>query len=439
MKLFLPVVASLLAGPCSAMPNLLPEPTLPALNAASLLFGWTPRPTDGPSFELIKARGLLERRVAASSSLVGYVAPDRTCGYVSGALGNVIQCSTGSTCVAVAPIATNPGAVGCCDSSGDNCYFNTRCFNSAQIYSSSLCDQACQQDVNIHFWYVLFILNIAFLDSNNNTSTSSASPFCFAYTWADISVTSWGCVASAITTRVPVQFTFNGEGTTDNRVWSPLFDSATATSGSATSQNPIASQLSTAQSNASSSTSTSTSSSSSPSATGGGGGSKTNVGAIAGGVVGGIAVIAIAAVVAFLLISRSHRNHTNNAANGGIPPSEGPPHTGPQYANVSPVNNAPIPNSHNPVSPAMSTAAPSTLGGGAMAGQSYYASDGKPLSGNTTSPGGYQQSERTSIFSEGTGITGSSPGTQQANLHAAGPQHGVEMPGSAPPVVHEIG
>jgi hypothetical protein len=199
--------------------------------------------------------------------------------------------------------------------------------------------------------------------------------------------------------------------------------------------------LSSAQSNA---TSTTTSSSSSSSAGGdggggGGGGSKTNVGAIVGGVVGGIAVLAIAAVIAFLLITRAHRNRRNDLANGAVAPAGGP-NSGPQYAAASQAHTS-MPPSHNPTSPAMSTGPPSTLGGGGLVGAGgYYAADGKPLGGNTASPGsGYQQQqERTSIFSEGTGITGSSPGTQQASLHGGQP-HGVEMPGSAPPVLHEIG
>jgi hypothetical protein len=155
MRPYLPIIASLVACLCSAIPDILPEPTPPALDVASLLLGWTPRPTEGPSFELIKARGLLDKRVTSSPSLIGYIAPDRTCGYISGSVGNVIECSVGSTCLAVAPVATNPGALGCCNAAGTDCYFNTRCFDSTQIFSSSLCDQACQQDVNIHLWYVL--------------------------------------------------------------------------------------------------------------------------------------------------------------------------------------------------------------------------------------------------------------------------------------------
>ena len=43
--------------------------------------GWTPQPTSGPD------ASLLHRRASASGSLLGYLAPDNTCGYVGGSLG----------------------------------------------------------------------------------------------------------------------------------------------------------------------------------------------------------------------------------------------------------------------------------------------------------------------------------------------------------------
>ena len=77
----------LLATLCHSIPNPLPAPTIPAIDDFDL-FGWTPRPTEGPSMELMKKRGLFARQATLSSGqLVGYFAPDTLCGYISGSIG----------------------------------------------------------------------------------------------------------------------------------------------------------------------------------------------------------------------------------------------------------------------------------------------------------------------------------------------------------------
>ena len=59
-----------------------PKPTSADEGHAALMRGWTPRPTQKPENHFD-----LRKRAAASGSLVGYDAPDNTCGYVSGSLG----------------------------------------------------------------------------------------------------------------------------------------------------------------------------------------------------------------------------------------------------------------------------------------------------------------------------------------------------------------
>jgi hypothetical protein len=71
-----------------AIPNSAPEPTLASENVYDA-FGWTPAPTDAPSLELLK-RGAghnLVARALTSGELLGYVAPDSMCGYISGSIG----------------------------------------------------------------------------------------------------------------------------------------------------------------------------------------------------------------------------------------------------------------------------------------------------------------------------------------------------------------
>ena len=57
MQLSLTVLVGLLAGLCYSIPNPLPAPTVSGINDLDI-FGWTPRPTQGPSMELMKKRGL---------------------------------------------------------------------------------------------------------------------------------------------------------------------------------------------------------------------------------------------------------------------------------------------------------------------------------------------------------------------------------------------
>jgi hypothetical protein len=86
MQLILTLLG-LLATLCHSIPNHLPAPTIPAIDDFDL-FGWTPRPTEGPSMELMKKRGLFARQATLSSGqLVGYFAPDTLCGYISGSIG----------------------------------------------------------------------------------------------------------------------------------------------------------------------------------------------------------------------------------------------------------------------------------------------------------------------------------------------------------------
>jgi hypothetical protein len=87
MQLSLTVLVGLLAGLCYSIPNPLPAPTVSGIHDLDI-FGWTPRPTEGPTMELMKKRGLYARDATLSSGqLIGYFAPDTLCGYISGSIG----------------------------------------------------------------------------------------------------------------------------------------------------------------------------------------------------------------------------------------------------------------------------------------------------------------------------------------------------------------
>jgi hypothetical protein len=132
----------------------------------------SPKPTKAP--ELLHL-GLMRRASAGSSEpLIGWVgktlhcqffsltsklAPDNTCGYVAGSIGALKSCSTGELCGAVAITVSNTvGGVMACfpgTDSADQPELLGPCINYAEYYSSSSCDQVCQQDINTVKWYVL--------------------------------------------------------------------------------------------------------------------------------------------------------------------------------------------------------------------------------------------------------------------------------------------
>lgn len=86
ISVFKLALVSFLLELCSAIPGPLPAPTV--ANMDHLLLGWTPRPTEGPSLEMMKKRGIYARQASLSSGqLIGYFAPDATCGYISGSIG----------------------------------------------------------------------------------------------------------------------------------------------------------------------------------------------------------------------------------------------------------------------------------------------------------------------------------------------------------------
>ena len=112
--------------------------------------GWTPKPTDPPTFhELFK-------RNSSSDSPTVYLAPDATCGYISGRAGAGYTCYTGYQCVFLTASSVQnslvQGHVACCDS--ESCNLRKDCIDYDSLMSSSVCDQGCQEDVYTLKWYV---------------------------------------------------------------------------------------------------------------------------------------------------------------------------------------------------------------------------------------------------------------------------------------------
>ena len=150
---------------------------LPTNNIANELgMGFDPLPTTAPMLP----KDLLKRAGSSSGSLLGYYAPDNTCGYVSGVQASIKTCAASELCAAV--VVSGVASMGCCDTAAGSCQFLGNCIGSVGYFSSSLCGAACMADVNTLKWYVLVIiierqwLILQVRPPRNHTATLSSSP-----------------------------------------------------------------------------------------------------------------------------------------------------------------------------------------------------------------------------------------------------------------------
>ncbi|KIW04557.1 uncharacterized protein PV09_04309 [Verruconis gallopava] len=252
-----------------------------AMKELGLARGFSPKPTTAPMH-----RDLLRRQ--GSTQILGYLAPDNTCGYVDGIIGAVKTCDPTENCAAV--LGTDSFyTMGCCGTG--QCTMYGACYDYA---SMSACDHTCQQDINIV------------------KCASAAYPYCYGYSVPGMSMGFYSCDSVSASTFDVFETTFSGE--TNAKTWTALresdFSSLLASdvssvtgsglrSGGITLTNSVPSSSSTVSSS-SSSTATQIISNDKKS---------TPVGAIVGGVVGGIAVLGaiIGAVVFFLLKNKKNK------------------------------------------------------------------------------------------------------------------------------------
>lgn len=128
---------------------------MPAITGTVVLplDGFSPMPTAPPGLH-----ELMRRANSESSELeTVYLAPDNTCGYVSGRPGAGYTCfGTSVTCVFFTSASTrNSGAIACCDDL--SCNLRVSCIDYNGYYSSSQCDDGCQVDAYTLKWYVTTI------------------------------------------------------------------------------------------------------------------------------------------------------------------------------------------------------------------------------------------------------------------------------------------
>lgn len=99
---------------------------------------FSPQPTKAPAYADL-------RRRQTSTTTTVLVAPDNTCGYISGRAGAAYTCGSSASCIFFTAVdRSTPGRVACCGT--QECGARRTCYDSRQVSSSSLCDGGCLVD-----------------------------------------------------------------------------------------------------------------------------------------------------------------------------------------------------------------------------------------------------------------------------------------------------
>ncbi|KAK5660976.1 hypothetical protein OQA88_12352 [Cercophora sp. LCS_1] len=247
----------------------------------------SPRPTIGPALHQYLKRQSNEQTVL--------VAPDNTCGYVSGQSAAVYTCVDSTNhCVFVTALDGGAGAAGCCNN--NECGFRVACLDYEQIVSSSLCDANCKAD--------------SFTEKCSNTAARYCNTIIFAN-----SVTDYFCNSVSLSTGQRADTTYSGQtGRT-------FLQTVLTISTESTTR---------LRSDSTSSTASQTATVTAPPAPSN---SSTPVGAIVGGVVGGVAVLGLIGLGLFFLKRKAKKPagpppppHETQQLNPGYPQPGTPGH-----------------------------------------------------------------------------------------------------------------
>ncbi|KAI9683691.1 MAG: hypothetical protein M1829_004997 [Trizodia sp. TS-e1964] len=278
------------------------EPTPIAMSEPDAL-GWTPMPTGMvPAVELFKRDS-----------------PANLCGYVDGDQSDSAYCSSTLSCV----FNTDVKAVGCCESTETNCAFYTKCYNSVDIKSSS-CNAACAANTFIR------------------KCSSAAYPSCYTYSYPEVGYINVGCGTRSYSSNVLT--TYNGQASKSSLA------SISLGSGTKSSSSTTSTSTSSSSSAGSSTTDPAAASTTMPATSSSSGGSSTNIGAIAGGAVGGLAVLGIIAALIFIFCLKKPKTPppaNPNVAYNPVAPGPGMPQQMNQHNQQMPPQQNYYPNQPN--------------------------------------------------------------------------------------------
>ncbi|KAG6253023.1 hypothetical protein E4U23_008167 [Claviceps purpurea] len=221
-----------------------------------------PKPTLPPRTDDFH-QDLVKKTVASEKPLTMMIGFDHTCGWLSGRRDAPYACKYGDTCGLILAQTTSPGAVMCFNEDRQTYDLVHACIDSSAYYSSSACDSSCVRN------------------TFTSKCTKSSLPYCMTY---DIfgDITDYRCHSvSEPAQTVLASYTFNH--TTSGRYWYrsvkfelPFFEYLRFT--------PIPYEIVTEEPIRHS--------------------SKTPVGAIVGGVVGGVAAIGAGFLIIFFCLRR---------------------------------------------------------------------------------------------------------------------------------------
>ncbi|KAH7128954.1 hypothetical protein EDB81DRAFT_764104 [Dactylonectria macrodidyma] len=232
------------------------------------------------------------------TSVTGYTwtfAPDATCGYLSGSGGAPITCESSAICEWLPSVAIY------CE--GVTTYSaHTQCLEMEDALNTDKCNDVCTSNIYNLLWSVMPLGVLA--------CTETSAPYCRTYVYpSDIS--DYRCGSTSETRVSRVDFTYKGQ---DN----PGFTTTVIYNDPESTAFKSSTSISFTSSDVASSTGpTSTTQSAEPTHSTG---SKTPVGAIVGGVVGGLAVVGFVIVGSIYLLRQKRGPHENE-----VPPHHPPP------------------------------------------------------------------------------------------------------------------
>ncbi|TWU74921.1 hypothetical protein ED733_004570 [Metarhizium rileyi] len=278
--------------------------------------GVSPRPTPPPGWERFEPRHLFGRAVTSTQTpLTMMIAPDNTCGWISGNFAVAYTCGVGATCGIVQAQKTFSGMIMCFDNVAYN--FRVACVDY-QMYQSSSCDHLCAENTLIV------------------KCTNAVYPYCNTISFSS-DITDYWCNSVSYSTAQGAYTTYVGQ--TERRIYSRLVQTFSSTlPTTATLGVPTATGGGTDTSAAATQTG-------SRGDDGSGSGSKTPVGAIVGGVVGGVAAISIG-LVALVLCLRRNKNNGGKSQTTSNDQSPMPPNAMPGAPMTQSYYGAPAPHGY---------------------------------------------------------------------------------------------
>ncbi|KAM0398637.1 hypothetical protein ACHAO7_004191 [Fusarium culmorum] len=272
---------------------------------------YQPAPTPMFNFQALKHLDLGKRQASSTveTTLTVVVSPDSTCGFLSGSPGNAITCANGAQCSWELAHIT---AIVCGTAA------HLQCFDRDYALNTESCDDVCQEN------------------TYNLLCTDRSAPYCGTYAYPS-GIRAFKCSSRTMARFQSVSFTYNNQ---DDRTFSTttlVLDANTPLNPTETDTSPTGNEEPTDTSNPNGS------SEPKPTETtdtgGGGGGSKTNVGAIVGGSIGGFLVLSLL-VLGVLWVLRKNRRNENPPPVQQVQPAVVPQNNIPQTPgdSVPPMN-----------------------------------------------------------------------------------------------------